>query len=103
MSSFDQLLVDLQRQKNGFDIIYDALLKIVMKQSNHYSLYNKLEPFLQHVNDGGSLNALCSQLQNSANNNNKLFNKSLVYNVVNSSKTNEKLEKLLKTILGIVD
>lgn len=98
MSSFEELLVQAQSQ-NDFDVIYDALLEIVMNQSNHYSLYNKLFPFLHDVNDGGNLNSLCVQLQNPINNDN--LNKGLVHNVVNASKTNEKLKKVLEVVIGV--
>lgn len=100
MSSFDELLVQAQRQ-NEFDIIYDALLEVVMNQSNHYSFCNKLQPFLHHVNDGGNLNTLCNQLQNS-NNNNEILTKALVNNIVNTSKSNDKLKKVLEVVLGIL-
>jgi hypothetical protein len=99
MSSFEELLVRAQRQ-NDFDIIYNALLDIVMNQSDHYSLCNKLQPFLQYVNDGGSLNALYTQLQNPYNNN-EVVVKTLVHNVVNASKSNDNLKKVLEVVLGI--
>ena len=100
MSSFDELLVQAQCQ-NNFDIIYEALLEIVMNQTDHFLLCNKLQPFLQHISDGGNLNSLYAQLQNP--NNNKVLNKVLVHNVVNASKSNDKLKKVLEVVLGIRD
>jgi len=100
MSTFEELLVQAQRQ-NDFDIIYDALLEVVMNQSNHFSLCNKLQPFLQYVNDGGNLNSLYAQLQNSYNN--EVLIKGLVHNVVNASKSNHNLKKVLEVALGIRD
>lgn len=67
-----------------------------MDRSNHYSLCNKLQPFIPHVNDGGNLNTLCTQLQNPYNND--LIYKSLVHNVVNASKSDEKLKKVLEVV-----
>ncbi len=99
MSSFEELLVQAQSH-NDFDIIYDALLEIVMNQSDHYSLCNKLQPFLQYVNDGGNLNALYGQLQNPYNNN-EVVVKALVHNVVNASKSNYNLKKVLEVVIGI--
>lgn len=99
--SFEELLVQAQRQ-NDFDIIYEALLEVVMNQSNHFSLCNKLQPFLQYVNDGGNLNSLYAQLQNYYNNN-EVVVKALVHNVVNASKTNNNLKKVLEVVLGIKD
>jgi hypothetical protein len=78
MSSFEDLLIQAQSQ-NNLDIIYDALLEIVMNQTDHFLLCNKLQPFLQHVNDGGNLNSLYVQLQNP--NNNEVLNKVLIHNV----------------------
>ena len=100
MLSFDELLVQAQCQ-NDFDIIYDALLEVVMNQSNHYSLCNKLQPFLQHVNDGGNLNNLYNHLQNY--NNNEILNRVMVHNVVNASKSNNNLKQVLEVVLGIRD
>jgi len=100
MSSFEELLVQAQRQ-NDFDIIYEALLEVVTNQSNHFSLCNKLQPFLQHVNDGGNLNSLYAQLQNPYNN--EVVVKTLVHNVVNASKSNDNLKKVLEVSLGIRD
>ena len=99
MSSFEELLIQAQRQ-NDFDIIYEALLKVVMNQSYNYSFCNKLQPFLQYVNDGGNLNALYTQLQNPYINNDVIV-KPLVHNVVNASKSNDNLKKVLKVVLGI--
>ena len=99
MSSFEDLLVQAQRQ-NDFDIIYDALLEFVMNQSNHFNLCNKLQPFLQHVNDGGNLNSMYAHLQNPYNNNEVVI-KALVHNVVNASKSNDNLKKVLEVVLGI--
>ena len=101
MATFKELLVQAQRQ-NDFNIIHEALLKIVMNQSNHFSLCNKLQPFLQHVNDGGNLNSLYAQLQNHHDNNDILI-KGLVHNVVNASKSNDNLKKVLEVALGIKD
>ena len=99
--SFEELLVQAQRQ-NDFDIIYEALLEVVMNQSNHFSLCNKLQPFLQYVNDGGNLNSLYAQLPHYYNNN-EVVVKALVHNVVNASKTNNNLKKVLEVVLGIKD
>lgn len=97
MSSFEDLLVQTQNQAR-YDLIYSALLELVLDRTNHYRLYNRLQPFLPHVNDGGNLNALCTQLQNS--NNNDVIYKSLVHNVVNASKSDEKLKKVLEVVIG---
>jgi len=73
-----------------------------MNQSNHFSLCNKFQPFLQHVNDGGNLNSLYAQLQSPYNNNGVVI-KALVHNVVNASKSNDNLKKVLEVVLGIRD
>lgn len=100
MTSFDERLVQLQHA-NEFEIIHDALLELVMDRSKHFSLNNKLQPFLPDINDGGNLNALCVQLQNPYNNHGIYV--SMVHNVVNASKTCAKLKTLLKVIIGIKD
>lgn len=97
MSSFEELLAQTQSQSQ-YDVIYNSLLELVMDRSNHYRLYNRLQPFIPHVNDGGNLNTLCSQLQNPINND--LIYKSLVHNVVNASKSDEKLKKVLEVVIG---
>jgi len=97
MSSFEELLAQTQNQSQ-YDLIYNALLELVIDRSNHYNLYNRLHPFLPHVNDGGNLSTLCTQLQNPSNND--LIYKSLVHNVVNASKSDEKLKKVLEVVIG---
>lgn len=100
MTSFDERLVQLQRA-NEFEIIHDALLELIMDRSKHFSLNNKLQPFLPDINDGGNLNALCVQLQNPHNNQGIYV--SMIHNVVNASKTCANLKALLEVIIGIKD
>ena len=95
--SFEDLLAQTQNQ-NNFDDMNNALLELVNDTSNHNSLYNKFQPFLHHLHDGGNLNALCVHLQNPYNVN-EILNRALVHNVVNSSKSNEKLRNVLEAVL----
>lgn len=92
MSDFEQLIIDANNQ-NDYDKLYDLLLDNVMNKS--HQLYNKLEPFLQHVNDE-NLNALYNQL---LNHNSEILNRALVHNVVNTSKYNNKLKRVLEAVL----
>jgi hypothetical protein len=95
MSSFDQLLAQAQNEKY-FERIASALLQTIMKRPT-IDLANKIQPFLQHANDG-HLNSLYTQLQNPFNDNG--IYKGLVHNVVIASKTNEKLKRLLEVLIS---
>ena len=97
MSSFDELLVQTQRESES-DVLYDALLELVMEPANRYTLSNRIFPFLQHV-PSSSLNALCSQLQNPYDNNEILY-RALVHNVVNESKSNPKIKQVIDALIG---
>ena len=99
MSSFEQLIVEAQRQTE-FDTINDAILKIVMSKSDHFALCNKIQPFLQHINDGGHLNSLYTQLQNpfNENSNKQIIYTALIHNVVHASKSDNKLKRVLELI-----
>jgi hypothetical protein len=80
--------------------MYEALLELVMNQSARYSLCNTIQPFLSHVNDGGNLIALYAQLQNPLDNNEVIY-RALVHNVINSSKSNDNLRRVLEVIIGV--
>ena len=99
MASFEDLL-DVVQHETHYENIHDALLKAVKDKPIHASLCQKIQPFLAHVNDGGNLLALYSQLQNPFENN-ELRYKTLVYNVVHQCKSNYKLKKVLEVILSV--
>ena len=97
MSTFEEVISQAQKS-NEYEMIQEALLKII--EDDHYTLCNKIQPFLPHVNDGGNLSALHVQLQNNSGINMEVIYRGLVKSVVNASATNPRLKQVLKAIIG---
>lgn len=100
MSTFEELLSQSQKS-NDYEMIHEALLELILGEDDHYTLCNKIQPFLPHVNDGGNLSALHVQLQNNSGMNMEVVYRGLVKSVVNASTTNPRLKQVLKVIIGM--
>jgi hypothetical protein len=97
MASFADLLTQTRREHN-VDFIQSALMEAV-ETLDHYHLCTKLQPFVAHVDDGGNLNVLITQLQNPCVN--QVILQTMVRNVANAAKNNERLKQILEAVLGL--
>lgn len=98
MASFDELLSQAQQQ-NEMDILQNNLTYILQDKSKHFTVYNRIQPFLPHIEDGGNLDALSLQLQSPYSDNPTI--KKHIHTLVNQAKTNERLKKVLQVVIGL--
>jgi hypothetical protein len=102
MKSYEDLL-DKVRCETEYDVLYEALLDAIKKRTSWSEMYifvTRLQEFYGHIINTTVLSNLCNTLQ-IASPDHKTDIPLLVRNVIDSSKHDVKLKKLLETMLRI--
>ena len=82
------------------NLIYVALEDIVMNKSKYYNFSNNMKPYMG-INGIDTLIAFCNQVEYSYNNNVEVDIEG-IRNVVDVSRTNNRLKMILEKVIGIV-